>query len=407
MPRSKPKILLLTPSPPFPPTNGGILRIFSLVQALKDRFDFTLLTFTRDSGENKFSDAAKLLALENIFAEVHSVPKESITSGRKAAPPLPRIARDWFSPAMASAVAAMSPAHDILHAEFLQMAFYVRYSGAPVSFFTEHDLGHLSLFKSYFREWTGLRRFSEIPEWLRTRAYHAEMCAEYDRVVVLTDFDKKRLAAKMPERRLVLSKTGTNLSRFPFRPPQKDHPLKPLIYVGHYPHFPNEDAALWFCRSIFPLILRRMPGVRLVLAGSQPTAPVSALAVPGGPISVTGEVPDIAPYLAEAGIFVAPVRLGFGIKGKILEAFSAGVPVVATSTVAKGVPEAKNGVHLLTADSPREFAEAVARLRTEFALYERLAVSARSLAEKHYSWDRLSGDLARAYTAAMTEAEQA
>jgi hypothetical protein len=208
MPPNKPKILLLTPSPPFPPTNGGMLRIFSLVEALRDKFDFSLLTFTHTDEERKFSETAKLLALENIFKEVHSVPKESIISRRNAAPPLPRIARDWFSPSMASAVMERSSSYDILHVEFLQMAFYVRYSGAPVSFFTEHDLGHLSLFNSYFREWTGLRRFVEIPEWRKVRAYHAEICREYDRFVVLTEFDRDLLAGKIPNERLVLVKPG-------------------------------------------------------------------------------------------------------------------------------------------------------------------------------------------------------
>jgi len=406
MQRNKPKILLLTPSPPFPPTNGGMLRIFSLVQALKDSFDFSLLTFTFTDDERKFSETAKLLALESLFKEIHTVAKETIISNPRAAPPLPRFARDWFSPGMASAVMTISPAYDILHVEFLQMAFYVRYSGARSSFFTEHDSAHLSLFHSYFREWTGMRRFSEIPEWLKTRAYHGAVCKEYDRIVVLTEFDKRTLAKKIPARKLVLVKTGTNLSRFPFRPPEMKRQSAPLIYVGHYPHFPNENAALWFCRDIFPLILRRMPDARLVLAGSQPTPPIEKLAMRGGPISLTGEVPDINAYLAVSGIFVAPVRLGFGIKGKVLEAFSAGLPVVATSTVAMGIPEAKKGVHLLVADTPGDFADAVGRLRTDFPLYKRLALSARSLVEKHYSWGDLSGNLAAAYDAAVSEAQK-
>jgi glycosyltransferase involved in cell wall biosynthesis len=406
MPPAKPKILLLTPSPPFPPTNGGMLRIVSLVQSLKNEFDFSLLTFTHSSEDRRFSEAAKLLALEGLFQEIHSVARETIISDRGAAPPLPVIARDWFSPAMASAVMETSSSYDILHVEFLQIAFYVRYSGAPVSFFTEHDLGHLSLFNSYFREWTGLRRFAEIPEWLRVRAYHSEVCADYDRVVVLTEFDKKRLAAKMPPDKIVLSRTGTSLSAFPFRAPQEEHRLAPLIYVGHYPHYPNEDAALWFCRRVFPALLRRMPGIRLILAGSQPTPSIEALAAAGGPVTVTGEVPDINTYLSASGIFVAPVRLGFGIKGKVLEAFSAGVPVVATSIVTSGIPEARPGEHLLAADTPREFARAVERLRTDFPLYKRLALSARSLVEKHYSWKNLSGELSRAYNSALSKAEK-
>ena len=399
MPSAKPRVLLLTPAPPFPPTNGGMLRIFSLVRALKADFDFSLLTFTHSGGERKFTDAAKLLALGSLFKEIHSVGKESIAPDSAAARGLPRSARNWFSPAMVSAVRELSPAYDILHVEFLQTAFYGAYSGARASFFTEHDLGHLSLFNSYFREWTGMRRITQIPEWLRTRAYHAKVCGQYDRIVVLTEYDRDLLAARTGPGKLVLVKTGTDLKRFPFRPPEKSNQLSPLIYVGHYPHFPNEDAALWFCHSVLPLIKAGEPGARLVLAGSQPTPAIERLAA--GSISVTGEVPDMNAYLAVSGIFVAPVRLGFGIKGKVLEAFAAGLPVVATSKVARGIPEARHGEHLLVADTPGDFAAAVMRLRSDFPLYGRLAVSARRLVEEHYSWDDLSGGLARAYTSAL------
>jgi glycosyltransferase involved in cell wall biosynthesis len=300
---------------------------------------------------------------------------------------------------MAAAVRELSPAYDILHVEFLQTAFYGAYSGARTSFFTEHDLGHLSLFNSYFREWTGLRRLTQIPEWLRTRAYHAKVCAQYDRIVVLTEYDRDLLAARTGPEKLVLVKTGTDMERFPFRPPEKSGQAAPLIYVGHYPHFPNEDAALWFCRSIFPLIKAGEPGARLVLAGSQPTPSIERLA--SGSIAVTGEVPDMNEYLAAAGIFVAPVRLGFGIKGKVLEAFAAGLPVVATSKVARGIPEARNGEHLLVADTPREFAAAVARLRSDFTLYGSLAAAARRLVEEKYSWADISRALAGAYNSAL------
>lgn len=401
---TKPKVLLLAPIPPFPPTNGGLLRIFSLVQALRAEFDFTLLTFTHTDEERRFKDAAKLLALESIFAEVHSVPKDTIVDRADAAPALPRVALDWFSPAMADAVMRLSPAHDIFHAEFLQAAFYVRYSRSPVSFLTEHDLGHLSLFNSYFREWTGLRRFREIGQWLKLRAYHAKVCGEYSRVVTLTEFDREKLAARVPAERLVLCKTGTNLARFPFRKPEEKHLKAPLIYVGHYPHFPNEDAALWLWREIFPLLSAKDPDIRLILAGSQPTPPIEALSGADGRVTVTGEVPDIYDFLSASGVFAAPVRLGFGIKGKVLEAFSAGVPVVCTSVVAKGITEAVPGVHLLVADSPAAFAAAVTRLRSDFSLYEAMALAARKLVEEHYSWAVLSRVLAGAYNDALREA---
>jgi len=175
---------------------------------------------------------------------------------------------------------------------------------------------------------------------------------------------------------------------------KEDKQLRQLMLIG---------TSLWLIHNI----LAGSPGARLTLAGSQPTPAIEKLAIPGGAVSVTGEVPDINEHLAASGIFVAPVRLGLGVKGKVLEAFSAGVPVVATSAVARGIPEAKGRTHLLVADSPRSFAGAVARLRADFQLYSGLAHAARNLAEKHYSWPDLAGDLARAYDNAVTGAKTA
>ncbi|HOX23634.1 MAG TPA: hypothetical protein PLL10_09230, partial [Elusimicrobiales bacterium] len=169
MPEKK-RILLVTPLPPFPPTNGGVLRIYSLLQLLRDKFSFSLLTFSAQSGEEKYTQGIALVALEKIFDEIHTVPRESIVSGKDyACPPLPRLALDWYSPAMAAAVQDLSAegGYDIMHFEFLQMAFYSWYASGVKTFYTEHDLSHISLFNSYFREWTGCARLAQLPQWLR------------------------------------------------------------------------------------------------------------------------------------------------------------------------------------------------------------------------------------------------
>ncbi|MBI3551060.1 MAG: glycosyltransferase [Elusimicrobia bacterium] len=383
---ARPRVLLVTPMPPYPPDNGGLLRIFSLAARLVDRYDFSLLTFVRKTGERRFQQNAAALALSKIFSEVHAIPKETTEVPRAAAPVLPQTAREWFSPELASSLSQLTSQGrvDLVHIEFLQMAFYAYYAKNVLTVLTEHDLSHLSLFNSYFREWTGLKRWTQIPQWLATRRYHREVCSRFDGLVALTPGDQALLGRAVPEAEVSLIPTCVDLERFAFRPEPDGGAPVDFAYVGHYPHFPNEDAALWFCRETLPLIRRRRPQASLLLIGSSPTDPVRALSGPR--VEVTGTVGDIRPSLDRAKIFVAPVRLGFGIKGKVLEAFARGLPVVATTVVQRGIPECRPEEHLLVADSPADFARQCLRLAEDPALRRRLAQSARELVERHYQW---------------------
>ncbi len=142
-----------------------------------------------------------------------------------------------------------------------------------------------------------------------------------------------------------------------FGPPRRD-----ILFLGGYGHSPNIDAAVWMAQEIWPLIRHRMVGSRLVLAGANPTPEVLGLAA--SDILVPGRVDDLGPLFASASVFVAPLRYGAGVKGKIYSAFGAGVPVVSTAIGVEGM-NLTEGVHALIADEPAAFADAVLGLASD------------------------------------------
>ncbi|MCX8499583.1 MAG: glycosyltransferase family 4 protein, partial [Caulobacteraceae bacterium] len=142
-----------------------------------------------------------------------------------------------------------------------------------------------------------------------------------------------------------------------FGPPRRD-----ILFLGGYGHSPNIDAAVWMAQEIWPLIRHRMVGSRLVLAGANPTPEVLGLAA--SDILVPGRVDDLGPLFASASVFVAPLRYGAGVKGKIYSAFGAGVPVVSTAIGVEGM-NLTEGVHALIADEPAAFADAVLALASD------------------------------------------
>jgi glycosyltransferase involved in cell wall biosynthesis len=161
-----------------------------------------------------------------------------------------------------------------------------------------------------------------------------------------------------------------------FGPPRRD-----ILFLGGYGHSPNIDAAVRMAQEIWPLIRRRMVGSRLVLAGANPTPEVLGLA--SSDILVPGRVDDLGPLFAGASVFVAPLRYGAGVKGKIYSAFGAGVPVVASAIGVEGM-NLTEGVHALIADEPAAFAEAVLALASDQQRWSEMAEASWTFVRGHH-----------------------
>lgn len=157
-----------------------------------------------------------------------------------------------------------------------------------------------------------------------------------------------------------------------------------LVFVGGFSHEPNVDAMLFFCQEILPLVRRDIPDIRVKIIGGSPPEAVSNLA--GGSVEVLGYVPDTAPFLESSAISIAPLRFGAGMKGKIGEAMSYGLPVVTTTVGIEGFglsPEE----NVLVGDTPREFAAQVVRLVHDNALYEKIRTNGWLFIKQNYSED--------------------
>jgi len=407
MPRgAKPKVLLVTPWAPLP-FDAGSRRIWTACKYLADRYDFILLTLTRPEAGGAPSTAAALWReskyFKGVFRKVYSVPNpgapEAPIPGGSGLPD--DVGRHYHAAAREKLSEIVErEGVDLVHVEFDLMAPYVdgmreRFPRLPF-LLTHHDMGSISLFQSYFREMSGWRRFLRLGQWWRRILFTREACRRFHGVVVLTEADRRRLARLVPNERIHVVPTGVDLEHFHSPAPRENRAAETLVYVGHYPHYPNEDAVLWFAREILPLIWLKRPGVRFQIVGSDPTPLVRALAAGDSRIEVTGTVDDVLPYEAAATVIVAPLRLGLGIKGKLLEAFAAGAPVVATTRANEGiraVPERD----LLLADSPSAFAAQTLRLLEDPALWERLAAAGRAVVERDHAWSVRADQLAAVY----------
>lgn len=158
-----------------------------------------------------------------------------------------------------------------------------------------------------------------------------------------------------------------------------------LLFTGAMDYHANVDGVSWFCCEIFPIIQKHLPKTQFYIVGSNPASVVRKLADKPG-ITVTGFVDDVRPYYKGADISVIPLRLARGVQNKVLEAMAMGKAVVTTSKAADplGVVHDK---HVLIADSPDEFAEAVKTLADSPEKCSMLGAQAREFIKAEFDWN--------------------
>ena len=155
-----------------------------------------------------------------------------------------------------------------------------------------------------------------------------------------------------------------------------------LMFIGGFAHPPNVDAMLYFVKDILPLVRERIGEAQFLIVGNAPPDEVRALATEN--VTVTGFVPETGPYFAKSRVFVAPLRFGAGMKGKIGEAMTHGVPVVTTTIGAEGIGLVHGETAMIT-DGPQEFADRVAMLYKDDALWMKLSTQGRKYVSDNFS----------------------
>ena len=143
-----------------------------------------------------------------------------------------------------------------------------------------------------------------------------------------------------------------------------------LVFIGSYNHPPNIDAVKWLCLEIMPLVWASRPDITVNLLGSNLKDEVKELA--SDKVVVTGYVPEVEPYFQKSRVFVAPLRFGAGMKGKIGQSLSLGLPTITTRIGAEGMGLIDHQ-DVLIADTAEEFAQAVIELYDNRELWQKLA----------------------------------
>jgi glycosyltransferase involved in cell wall biosynthesis len=300
----------------------------------------------------------------------------------------PAAIAEYRDPAMHAALGATLAAgrYDLLQVEYALMAGYAPATGGPPAVWTVHELGCARLRRELGRRRGPVRALLAY-RWLQMLRWELTQAARFALIVAIAEDEARELRERGVERRIVVSPMGVDTRAITPAPAWTEEPGL-VVFVGFFGHGPNVDAAMWLVRDVLPRIRAAAPGAHVALVGREPTPAIRSLAR-AGVVEVTGGVADLRPWLARAAVIVVPVREGGGVRGKVVEAWAAGRPVVSTTLGCAGLA-ATNGDNVIIADDAATIASAVARLLGDAPLRERIAARGRATAEAAYDWDAIA-----------------
>ncbi|NEX17207.1 MAG: hypothetical protein C1943_11380 [Halochromatium sp.] len=230
---------------------------------------------------------------------------------------------------------------------------------------------------------------SEATRQLAERAYCEELsiAARVDMTLVVSQVEQEALRLELPQCRVEV--LGNVHDAMPSGPGFDQR--TGVLFVGGFQHPPNVDAVEYLAREIWPLFRQQHPDARAQIIGSRMPESLRRLGEAAG-LEMLGYIEDLTPYLRGCRISIAPLRYGAGVKGKVNQAMSYGLPVIATTTAVEGM-EVHSGEEVLIADGPAAFAKAMSSLYKDAALWQQLAIASQRWIECHLSTTATTGAL--------------
>ncbi|MCG8347541.1 MAG: glycosyltransferase [Chloroflexales bacterium] len=411
------RILLLCPYPPYPPRSGGALRIYNLLAGLAPRHELWCLTFAPDDAAvaalKPLCEYCRVVTVRGLLPR--STTQRAWTTLTSS---LPDMALRNTSPAYAAALRQLlcEQHFDIVQAASIEMAHYglslrdqqsangrVRRPHLILDEFNaEYVLQYRAALTTLRSPRLNPRSLAASPyslvQWRKLAAYERRLLRAYDYTLAVSAEDRRALLKLDPAARIGIVPNGVDCAYFDRRQLENRPSIKPqsLVFTGTLDFRPNVDAVTWFAREVLPLVRAQQPAARFVVVGRAPAPAVRALH-DGVMVDVIGEVADVRPFIDGAAAYVVPMRMGGGVRLKLLEALAMQAPVVSTTMGAEGVEGLHDGAQLLLADTPAAFAAAVLRLLADPALGRQLGAAGRELVLRHYDWQAIVPLLEKIY----------
>jgi glycosyltransferase involved in cell wall biosynthesis len=396
------RILYLAQLVPYPMNAGPKVRIYHVLQYLASAgHAVTLVAFRRPD------DTPEALAhVAQLCADVHTVLmprakwRDAVSMAKSLVKNTPfLIQRDGVT-AMNTLLQQLvsEERFDAIHADQLWMAQYALRARAYTRKQAAYDSDPLLVLDKHNAVYLIPQRLAEnggnvIKQRLlglearKMARFELETCAQFDHVVWVTDEDRAALAAVNDGRWQPVGRTipicvdSAEKAQIDLQPDAHR-----VTFLGglHWP--PNAQGIVWFADEVWPLVVAEVPHAVLTVIGRNPPAELADTTRRN--VEAPGYVEDLTSYLRETAVFTVPLHAGGGMRVKIIDAWSWGLPIVSTGIGAEGI-DYSAGENILIADDAAAFAQATIRLLQSSVLRTKIGVAGRKTLEQKYDWRRV------------------
>jgi sugar transferase (PEP-CTERM/EpsH1 system associated) len=390
------KILLIAHLVPYPPHFGCSLRNFNLIRECAKNHDIHLLTFYQKA--HLVEEMKKYCK----FVKAFEIP----TDGRNVAwysllffnlfSPSPYSAWKFYSGAMVRAVRKHAAAHsfDLVEIGTIALANYAKLVPDLPRLMVHHNIeSELLLRRSKSVKGILAKAYLAL-QGHKLRRFERKACSFFDHHTTVSERDGQTLQEIYADTKATVVPNGVDTNFF--KPVDAAIDENNIIFVGSLSWYPNSDAIDYLMRDIWHLIRAKAPNVSMNVVGKSPSKEIMEFSRSHPSFKTLGFVDDVRPYMAEAAVYVVPIRVGGGTRLKILDALAMGKAIVSTTVGCEGI-DVTDGKDIIIADKPEEFAEKTVELMNNRDLREKLGRNARRTAEDVYSWEKIAPKLEQVY----------
>lgn len=385
------KILFISARLCFPMNTGAKIRAYHLLRTLASRHDVTLVTYYGKKEEERYFPFLEEMGitLVPLFNPGIDSPLTAGSLVRGCFGSLPLTIAKYQGKRMTATVASLLPNNfDAIHCEHLHVSPCIEGGEVPLVL-DAHNVESQIAGRYASAERNLLKRL--LLDWNHRRLlrYESQTVRSCDLVLAVSDEDRDVFRAFGAGEAVRVLENGVDIDYFR---PGCSREGNSLVFVGSMDWRPNISGIEYFLDEIFPLVRQARSEVSIAIVGKDPPDSLARRADLERGVVVTGTVSDVRPYLEAAAVCIVPLRIGGGTRLKVLEGFAMGKAVVSTSLGCEGIA-CRNGEHLIVADNPRSFAQAVLDLLADPGKRRLLGENARKLAAQRYSWDALGEKL--------------
>jgi len=368
---------------PYPLIGGDRIRIYNTAKMLSANYGVDLVFINEGKVRQDYIEKLKEVFNQVTFFSYSSLrPRWNALKGLFLRGPLQ--VHYYYFKEIQKWIDKNYGSYDLLFAYHIRMAEYLKDASCPK---VVDLVDAISMnYRKARNNARGLWRAIYSVENRRILPYEVRTVNEFDRSFIVSDVDRDYLVQHGADPRKIVTipvavkDEAINRS---YRAKEKDQ----IAFLGKMDYPPNQDAAIYFARKVFPLLRKRNPKLQFLIIGALPPRNVLELRkIPG--VAVTEFVENPYRLVAASKVFVAPMRFGAGTQNKILEAMALKRPVVTTSLGARGI-KGEEGKDFLVADEPEEMAEKILNLLDDSGKREYIGSQARYLVEREYNWSRV------------------